>query len=83
MALEQEIEDMQYEAEILRSMTLAAYDGIYNSISGYEEFDGQLYAVFCLAHEHSEHMKALKDKAYRQKEKNTENLRLKRREELI
>lgn len=81
MTLAHEIEDMQYEAEILRSMVLAAYNGIYDSISGYGEFDGQLYAAFCLAHNHSEHLKALTDKAYKQKENNAAKQQSKRREE--
>ncbi len=82
MTLAHEIEDMQYEAEILRSMVLAAYNGIYDSISGYEEFDGQLYAAFCLAHEHSERLKALMDKAYGQKKQTLNNINSRREEKV-
>lgn len=64
MSLVFEIEDMKREAETLRSMVLAAYDAIYNGCTGYEEFDGQLHAVFCLAHDHSEHLKSLTDKVF-------------------
>lgn len=64
MSLAFEIENMQFEAEILRSMALATYDAIYNGCTGYEEFDGQLNAVFHLAHDHSEHLKSLANKAY-------------------
>lgn len=64
MTLAFEIENMKQEADTLRSMALAAYDAIYNGCTGYEEFDGQLHAVFCLAHDHSEHLKSLMDKAF-------------------
>lgn len=58
------IEDVQHEAEILRSMILATYDAIYNGCDAYEEFEGAFYAVFCMAHDHMEHMKVLVDEAY-------------------
>lgn len=64
MGLAVEIEEMQHEAETLRSMALATYDAIYNGCNSYKEFDGQLDAVFNLAHDHSEHLRVLKDKAY-------------------
>ena len=64
MGLAVQIEDMAHEAESLRSMALAVYDAIYNSHTSYEEFDGALNAVFHMAHDHTEHMKNLTDKAY-------------------
>lgn len=72
MKLAFEIENMKQEAEILRSMALAAYDAIYNGCTGYEEFDGQLHAVFALAHDHSEHLKSLTDKAFESLRKDSE-----------
>ena len=64
MRLKNEIEEMHYEAETLRSMALAAYEAIYNGCTWYKEFEGQLNAVFHLAHEHSENLKTLRDKAF-------------------
>ncbi len=64
MGLVVKIEDMALEAERLRSLSLAIYDAIYNGCDAYEEFDGALHAVFCAAHDHMEHMKALMDEAY-------------------
>lgn len=58
------IEDMEREAEVLKSMVLATYDAIYNSSSGYEEFEGAFYAVFALAHDHMEHLQSLTNEAY-------------------
>lgn len=64
MGLAIQIEDMAYEAEALRSMALAVYDAIYNSSTSYKEFDSALHTVFRMAHDHTEHMKDLTDKAF-------------------
>lgn len=64
MGLAIKVEDMAYEAELLRSMTLATYDAIYNGCNNYEEFDCALHAVFLMAHDHMEHMKSLSNEAY-------------------
>ena len=45
-------------------MILATYDAIYNGCDAYEAFEGAFYAVFCMAHDHMEHMKVLVDEAY-------------------
>ena len=64
MGIAAQIEDMAYEAEYLRSMSLAVYEAIYNTGTSYKEFDGALNMVFRMAHGHMEHMKTLTDKAY-------------------
>lgn len=64
MSLAFRIEEMQYEAETLRSATLAAYEAIYHGGTDYEEFDGALHAVFIMSHAHMEHLKVLTDEAY-------------------
>ncbi len=64
MGLTVQIEDMAHEAESLRSMALAVYEAIYDGHTNYKEFDGALNAVFRMAHDHMNHMKALTDQAY-------------------
>lgn len=64
MGLAVKIENMAYEAAVLRSTTLAVYEAIYNGGADYEEFDDALNAVFCMAHDHMEHLKALSDEAH-------------------
>ncbi len=64
MRLTAKIEEMAYEAETLRSMALAVYEAIYNSNTDHKEFDGALNAVFYMAHDHMNHMKALTDTAH-------------------
>lgn len=57
--------------DIVKIMALAVYEAIYNSHTNHKEFDGALNAVFYMAHDHMNHMKALRDEAYvlRKKEK--------------
>lgn len=64
MSLAFKIENMAHEAAVLRSMTLAVYEAIYDGGADYEEFDGALNAVFCMAHDHMEHLKVLSDETY-------------------
>jgi len=64
MGLEFKLEEMAHEAAVLRSTTLAVYEAIYNGGADYEEFDDALNAVFCMAHEHMEHMKSLSDEVH-------------------
>ena len=64
MELANQIENLAYEAEALRSLLLALYNAIYNGPYGYKEYDSALDAVFSMAHEHMEHMKSLMDEAY-------------------
>ena len=78
MKLAAKIEEMAYEAEMLRSMVMATYDAIYNGCNDYKEFDGQLNMVFYVAHDHMKHMKALMDEAYalqRQKKSKSEGVK--------
>ena len=64
MVLAMKIEGMAHEAETLRSLILAVYDAIYNGCNDYKEFDCALHLVFCMAHEHMEHMNSLMDEAF-------------------
>lgn len=64
MNLAMRIEDAAFEAKSLRSVALATYDAIYNSPDGYQEFEGALHIVFCMAHDHMEHMEALTEEAF-------------------
>ena len=63
MGLAIKIENMTHEAEVLRSLSLATYDAIYNGSDGYEEFDGAFRAAFCMAHDHMKSIKAMSDEA--------------------
>lgn len=69
MSLAIRIEEMQNEAESLRSVSLATYDAIYNGCNNYMEFEGALNAVFRMSHEHAKHLKELTDEAYRMQRK--------------
>lgn len=64
MSLAFKVEEMAREAAVLRSTTLAVYEAIYNGGTGYKEFDDALNAVFCMAHDHMDHMKSLSDEVY-------------------
>ncbi len=64
MVLAMKIEEMAHEAETLRSLTLAVYDAIYNGCGNYKEFDCALNLVFCMAHDHMEHLNSLMDEAF-------------------
>lgn len=64
MSLASKIEDMANEAEELRSLALAVFQAIYESHTHHSEFEGACHLVFNLAHEHSEHLEALKQEAY-------------------
>lgn len=64
MNLAMRIEDAAFEAKNLRSVALATYDAIYNSPDGYQEFEGALHIVFCMAHDHMERMEALTEEAF-------------------
>lgn len=79
MKLAMRIEEMALEAEVLRSVSLATYDAIYNGCDDYGEFDGALHTVFLMAHDHMKHMKMLMDEAY-VLQKEEETLRSERRE---
>ena len=64
MELAMKIEEMAHEAETLRSLALAVYDAIYNGCSNYKEFDYAFHLVFCMAHEHMEHLNSLTDEMF-------------------
>ncbi len=64
MVLAMKIEEMAHEAETLRSLALAVYDAIYNGCNDYKEFDYAFHLVFCMAHEHMEHLNSLTDEAF-------------------
>lgn len=64
MGLAFKIEEMELEAETLRSMTLAVYTAIYEGTASYEEFNSAFNAVFRMAHDHMKHMKSLTDEAF-------------------
>ena len=64
MELAMKIEEMAYEAETLRSLALTVYDAIYNGCNDYKEYDHALNLVFCMAHEHTEHMNLLVDEVF-------------------
>ena len=60
MSLASKIEDMANEAEELRSLGLAVFQGIYEGYTHHSEFEGACHLVFNLARDHSKHLKALK-----------------------
>lgn len=64
MGMAVKIEDMANEAETLRSLALAVFQGIYEGHTHHSEFEGACLLVFNLAHEHAEHLKVLKQEAY-------------------
>ena len=64
MSIAFEIESAEHEAEVLSSMILATYDAIYNGCTDYEAFEGALYAVFSMSHDHKENLKKLSNEAF-------------------
>lgn len=65
MSLAFKIEEMQIEAEMLRSATLAAYESIYHGNTDHAEFEGALHAVFLMSHDHMKRLEKLTDEAYK------------------
>lgn len=65
MSLAFKIEEMEHEAEMLRSVTLATYEAIYHGNTAHEEFEGALNMVFNMSHDHMKHLKELTDEAYK------------------
>ncbi len=64
MSIASKVEDMEFEAETLRSLALAVFHALYESHTCHLEFEGACNLVVSLSHDHAEHLKALKQEAY-------------------
>lgn len=64
MSMASKIEDMELEAETLRSLALAVFHAIYGCHTHHSEFECACNLVVTLSHDHAEHLKVLKQEAY-------------------